>query len=171
MVWQKLLEWLNGQEPLPGYVRDYFVERSSELRLRMQAVFLEMQRRAVNMLASDIEFEEELRKEIRLNLPYMTARERTEALNTLNKTHEDRLKRLEAQMAGFDFFNTIEVSIQSLSDTKVTRDLANEVKALPSERRQHLMSMLNDIVKGMNKENEVPKLNTPDEQLNTTGSD
>jgi hypothetical protein len=152
LIWDELLNWLNSSTPLPADVRDLFVERSSELRLRMQAVFMEIQRRYLTQIAGDIEHEEELRRDIRRALPYASFKEKTEALKLLNSETEARLKRLEQQMAGFDFFNTIEVSISTMSDIRVSKELANSVKAMPSDRRAQLLSMLTDMVKNMSDE-------------------
>ena len=152
LIWEELLTWLNSNRPLPADVRDLFVERSGELRLRMQSVFMEIQRRYLTQIAGDIEFEEELRRDIRRSLPYLSFKEKAEALKALNFDTESRLKRLEQQMAGFDFFNTIEVSIQSMSDIRVSKELSNSVKAMPSDRRAQLLTMLTDMVRNMSEE-------------------
>jgi len=152
LIWEELLTWLNSSRPLPADVRDLFVERSGELRLRMQSVFMEIQRRYLTQIAGDIEFEEELRRDIRRSLPYLSFKEKAEALKALNFDTESRLKRLEQQMAGFDFFNTIEVSIQSMSDIRVSKELSNSVKAMPSDRRAQLLTMLTDMVRNMSEE-------------------
>jgi hypothetical protein len=151
-VWNELLAWTNGLiTVLPPDVKDLFVERSKELRLRMQAIFLEMQRRFILQAAADIEFEGELRRSIKMNLPYMSNKEKTDALTVLTSTSENRLKRLEAQLAGWDFFNTIEVSIQSLSEAHVPKALKEAVGGMPSEKRQQLLATLTDIVAEANK--------------------
>lgn len=147
LVWTKLLEWLNGEQDLSPEVRELFVERSVELRLRMQAIFLEIQRRFLAQVAGEAEFEDYLRRDIRDNVPFMSPKEKLEALKTLQASTEDRMKRLEAQLAGLDFFNTVQVSVQSLSDTKVSKNLASSVKAMPTAKRQQLLAMLNDMVK------------------------
>jgi hypothetical protein len=146
LVWSKLLEWLNGAGQLNPDIREAFVERLPELRLRMQAIFIEIQRKFLSQVAAEAEFEEHLRRDIRENIPYMTAKEKLEALKTLQATTEDRMKRLEAQLAGFDFFNTVQVSVQSMSDTKVAKSMTTAVTAMPPVRRQQLLAMLNDIV-------------------------
>lgn len=151
-VWNELLAWTNGLIPfLPPDVKDLFVERSKELRLRMQAIFLEMQRKFILQAASDIEFEGEIRRDIKMGLPYMTYKEKVDALNALVSTSENRLKRLEAQLAGWDFFNTIEVSIQSLSEANVPKALKEAVGSMPSEKRQQLLATVTDIVREANK--------------------
>lgn len=147
LVWSKLLEWLNGEPNLPQEVRELFIDRSTELRLRMQAIFIEIQRRFLATVAAETEFEDTLRRDIRANIPYMSAHEKVEALRTLSSTTESRMARLEAQLAGFDFFNTIQVSVQSLTDSKIAKDLTASVKQIPSAKRQHLLAMLNEIVK------------------------
>lgn len=152
LIWGELLNWLNGSDPLPADVRDLFVERSSELRLRMQSVFMEIQRRYLTQIAGDVEFEEELRRELRRSLPYLSPREKTDVLKTLNFDTEARLKRIEQQMAGFDFFNTIEVSVSTMSDIRVSKELSDSVKAMPSDRRAQLLTMLTDMVKNMSEE-------------------
>lgn len=163
-VWTELLAWTEGLIPvLPPDVKDLFVERSKELRLRMQAIFLEMQRRFIIQAASDIEFEGEIRRNIKMGLPYMSNKEKVDALNALVSTSENRLKRLEAQLAGWDFFNTIEVSIQSLSEANVPKALKEAVGSMPSEKRQQLLATLTDIVKEANK-----KEQGIDEQPNIT---
>ena len=146
LVWTKLLEWLNGTTPLSAEIREAFVERIPELRLRMQAIFIEIQRRFLSQVAAESEFEEYLRRNIRADLPFMSSKEKLEALKTLQASTEDRMKRLEAQLAGFDFFNTIQVSVQSMSDTKVAKSMTTAVTAMPPVRRQQLLAMLNEIV-------------------------
>lgn len=158
LVWGALLDWMNGGRISPE-ARAQFIERSSELRLRMQAVMMEIQRRFLSQVANESEFEDVLRRSIREDLPYMTAKEKLEALKILQSSTEDRMKRLEAQLAGFDFFNTIQASIQSMSDTKVNKSLATAVTAMPTARRQQLLTMLNDI---------VANAGQPTEQLGTT---
>lgn len=149
LVWSKLLEWLNGSASLPPNVREAFVERIPELRLRMQAIFVEIQRKFLSQVAAEAEFEETLRRDIRENIPYMSSKEKTEALKALQSSTEDRMKRLEAQLAGFDFFNTIQVAVHSMSDTKVSKDVATSVHAMPTARRQALLATLQDIVKNV----------------------
>jgi hypothetical protein len=152
LVWSNLLEWLNSNQSLPPDIKELFVERSTELRLRFQALFIEIQRRFLNQVAAEAEFEDYLRRDIRENVPYMNPKEKLEALKTLTDTTENRMKRLEAQLAGFDFFNTVQVSVQSMSDTKVRKDLTASVKAMPTAKRQQLLSMLNDMVKNVEPE-------------------
>jgi hypothetical protein len=147
IIWSKLLEWLNGGKDISPEIRDLFVENSTELRLRMQAVYMEIQRKFLNQVAAEAEFEDYLRRDIRENIPYMSGKEKLEALKTLQSTTDMRMQRLEAQLAGFDFFNTIQVSVQSMSDTKVHKDLAASVKSIPSARRQQLLAVLTDMVK------------------------
>jgi hypothetical protein len=158
MVWHELLAWVNGSSSLSAHVKELFVERSKELRLRMQAVFLEMQRKFILQAASDIEFEGEIRRSIKAGLPYMSYKEKTDALNVLVSTGENRFKRLESQLAGWDFFNTIEVSMQSLSEANIPRVIKAAVGAMPSEKRQQLLATLTDIVKEADKKetNEQP---------------
>lgn len=158
LVWRELLAWVNGTPSLPAHVKDLFVERSKELRLRMQAIFLEMQRRFILQAASDIEFESEIRNSIKTGLPYMSYKEKIDALNVLVSTGENRLKRLESQLAGWDFFNTIEVSIQSLSEANVPKAVKEAVNAMPSEKRQQLLATLTDIIKEASKKD----INEPD---------
>jgi hypothetical protein len=149
LVWSNLLEWLNSNQALPPDIKELFVERSTELRLRFQALFIEIQRRFLNQVAAEAEFEEHLRRDIRENVPFMSSKEKLEALKTLQDTTENRMKRLEAQLAGFDFFNTVQVSVQAMSDTKVRKDLTASVKAMPTAKRQQLLAMLNDMVKNV----------------------
>ena len=147
LVWQKLLEWLNGGEDITPEMRDFFIDRSHELRLRFQSAFIEIQRNFLNQVSAESYFEDTLRRSIREDLPFMTSKEKLEALKILQTSTDARMDRLESQMAGFDFFNTIQVSVQSMTDTKVSKDLATSVKQIPSARRQHLLVMLNEMVK------------------------
>lgn len=150
MVWEALLKWLNGQADLPPHIKEIFVERSSELRLRMQAIFVEIQRKFLSQVASDAEFEDHLRRTIREDIPYMSGKEKLEALKVMTDSTEDRLKRLEAQLAGFDFFKTIETGVQSLSEAKITKSMKTIVQGMPSDKRQQLLAMLNTMVKEIN---------------------
>lgn len=161
-IWTKLLEWLNGTSDITPEVRDLFVEKSTELRLRMQAVFIEIQRKFLNQVAAEAEFEDHLRRDIRENLPFMSSKEKLEALKTLNSSTDVRMQRLESQLAGFDFFNTIQVSVQSMSDTKVSKDLAASVKQIPSARRQALLVTLNTMLKQLEEPLQAVVEETPD---------
>jgi len=155
IIWEELLGWLNGQDALPVEVKDLFIERSHELRLKFQAVFIEIQRKVLHEVALDVDFQSEIRRSIRRSLPYLDAKEKNDALKTLQTTSEDHLKRLEAQMAGFDFFTTVEGAIQGLSDVTVSKSLKNAVKALPSDRRQKLLETISSIVEDINQEIEI----------------
>jgi hypothetical protein len=170
LIWSKLIEWLNGEnKAITPEIREFFIDHSIELRLRMQAVFIEVQRRFLNQVAAEAEFEDHLRRDIRSDLPYMSSKEKLEALKTLQSTTDVRMSRLESQLAGFDFFNTIQVSVQSMTDTKVSKDLAASVKRIPSARRQNLLAMLNEMVK---KIEEPPPLEaTTVEVINDTTTD
>ena len=170
LVWEKLLEWLNGDEEITPQIREFFIDRSTELRLRFQAIFIEVQRRFLNQVAAETEFEDYLRRDIRQNLPYMNAKEKIEALKALTSTTDTRMTRLESQLAGFDFFNTIQVSVQSLTDTKVSKDLAASVKQIPSARRQHLLTMLNEIVKKIEEPLQVVEEVLPDKTIHDAKS-
>ena len=164
-IWTKLLEWLNGGDDITPEVRELFVEKSTELRLRMQAVFMELQRQFLNQVAAESAFEDHLRRDIRANLPYMSAKEKLDALKILQASTDVRMQRLESQLAGFDFFNTIQVSVQSMTDTKVSKDLAQSVKQIPSARRQALLVTLNSMLKQLEEPLQAVVEETPDTKI------
>jgi acyl-CoA reductase-like NAD-dependent aldehyde dehydrogenase len=112
----------------------------------MQAIVVEIQKKYITLIAEDAQFEEYMRSQIRENFPYMTSKERIEAMRAFSAIGEDRWKRLETQMAGFDFFTNVEQAIQTLSEAKVAKDIKEQVKALPAKNRARLVRLLDSIV-------------------------
>ena len=149
IAWEGLLDWLDSDEQLDPAVRAAFIARAKELRTRMQGVFVEIQRRILRYAAYDVAFEEEFRREMRENLPFMDASERALTLRALHDTTEDSLKRLVEQLAGLDLFNSVEMSFQTLTDTKSTPALIDFAQKLPANRRQVLLNMLQTLQKAI----------------------
>ncbi len=141
-----LLAWLRENNPLSPVAKESFVDNNRELRLKMQAIVVEIQKKYISLIAEDVQFEEFMRADIRERFPYMTNKERIEASRALHAVAEDRWKRLETQMAGFDFFTNVEQAIQTLSEAKVSKDIKEQVKALPAKNRAKLVRLLDSIV-------------------------
>lgn len=144
-LWASLLEWINSNEELPPQMKTEFIKKVSLLRIKAQSLFVEIQKRILTEVALDIEFESEFRREMRRNLPYMTALERTATLRTLADTNEDRLARLERQMAGFDLFSNIEFAVQTMSDTQVPFSISEKVKQLTPVKRRNILNIINEM--------------------------
>jgi hypothetical protein len=140
-----LYEWVDSDHKLDPVVKEALIGRTSQLRLKIQTVFAEVQKKIVKELLIDVEFEAELRREMRLNLPYMSALERINTLKALEGTYRDRLERLERQMAGFDLFSNIEFALQALTEMKVPLDLAEKVKELTPAKRRNLLNIIDDL--------------------------
>lgn len=141
-----LLAWLRENNALSPVAKEAFVDNNRELRLKMQAIVVEIQKKYITLIAEDAQFEEYMRSQIRENFPYMTSKERIEAMRAFSAIGEDRWKRLETQMAGFDFFTNVEQAIQTLSEAKVAKDIKEQVKALPAKNRARLVRLLDSIV-------------------------
>jgi len=146
LVWEKLLEWLNSQDTLDPSIKQYFIERSEDLRIKMQAIYVEMQRKSITAIASDVEFENEMRRMLKQNYPFMTTNQQMNALKTFAESNEKKLKRLEAQLYGFDIFETVQKTIQSVSEFKVQKEVYNSVKQMPSDKRQKMLGILTSII-------------------------
>lgn len=146
LVWDKLLEWLNNQDTLDPSVKHYFVERAEDLRTKMQAIYLEMQRKNLTAITEDVHFEGEMRRMLKQNYPYMTANQQMNALKVFADANEKKLKRLEAQLYGFDIFETVQKSVESVSEIKVKKELYNTVKQMSSDKRQKMLNVLTSVV-------------------------
>jgi len=144
LIWQNIISWLNSQSDLPESVRNIIAKRAEQLRLKMQVLFMELQRKHIHDLAMDVEFEAELRRELRKSYPFLDAREKAETLKTLISTNEDRLKRLENQLQGFDLFSNVAYAIQTMSNPVPTA-LSDKVKQLSPLKRQQLLQVIDEI--------------------------
>lgn len=155
LVWQGLLEWLNSQEPLNPDIKQFFIERAEDLRVKMQAIYLEIQRKNLTNVAADIDFERELKSHIRQNMPFMTANQLLNAAKVISDVNFEKLKRIEAQSAGFDIFDTVQNLVRSVSEIKVEKDIVKAVNEMPSDKRQMMLTTLMSIVKQLNKSDDI----------------
>ena len=155
-LWEGLLDWLTSDDAISPEIRELFLERAKDLRLKMQTVFIEIQKKFLNEMILDAELEGSMRRQLRREYPYMSALDKKNTLQVLQATLEARILRLEAQLAGFDFFNNIETAITTLDTTKISVEISDNVRALPSNRRQALLTVLTNIVTEINKDDTEP---------------
>lgn len=153
---EAVLEWVDSEGSLDPVAKEALVARTGQLRLKMQTLFLEVQKRFMIDLMIDSEFEGEIRRQMRLDIPYMDATERANTLKALVSTYDTRLERLERQMAGFDLFSNVQFALQSLSEIKVPTDLAAKVKELTPAKRRNLLNIIDDIKSEIKKVEENP---------------
>jgi hypothetical protein len=149
-IWNSILGWLNSQSDLSEEVRDLIAKRADQLRLKIQVIFMEMQKRHVTDIALDVQFESELRRDIRNSFPFLNSKEKAEILKVITSTNEDRIKRLENQVQGFDLFANIEYAIQTLSQP-IPSALSERVKKLTPLKRQQLLTVLDDFSQQLKK--------------------
>lgn len=160
---QALLEWVDSDEKLDPVVKEAIVQRADQLRLKFQTIFVEYQKHVMKELLFDVEAESELRREMRLEIPYMTATEKANALKAMTSTQEDKLERLERQMAGWDLFSNTQFSLQSSSESRVPLAYVEKVKDLTPAKRRQLLNIIEDI-----KEEVVRIEKAKDEQPSST---
>lgn len=152
IIWSNLLNWLTSSDALPKEVKNHFIEHAQDLRLKIQAIVLQMQVKSLHQVAMDVDFEEEVRRDIRNNLPFMSPSEKVEALRAINGTNKDKLDRIKEQVGGLDYAQTITTSIQTLSDIKISSELIDQIKQIEVPRRRQLLATLTSIVDEVSKE-------------------
>src|SRR5206468_3733981 len=108
--------------------RQLFVSHASELRLRMQALLIEKQRRHMADMLVDAQMEGTLRASLRRSWPYMDAFERTTALKALVNTSEQHRVPLETQLGGMDLFSSVEYDVLTMSDAKPLPEVTDKIK-------------------------------------------
>lgn len=154
IIQEKLLEWLDSDATLPPEARDALIFRLKDVRIKIQAIVLEIHRKKLQSLAIDVDFEDTIRRDIRTHLPYLEPKDKITALKALVDTNHASLMELKEQVAGFDFPEVIAQHIENLSDTDVAKGVIKQVKALPEDRRQKIMDemkkiVLNDPIEGV----------------------
>jgi hypothetical protein len=142
---EALFDWIDSDQKLDPTAKEALIARGDQLRLKFQTLFIEFQKHTMRELLIDAEAEAELRREMRLNIPFMDATERANTLKALASTYEDRLERLERQMAGWDLFSNSIFALQSSSETRVPLEMSEKVKALTPARRRQLLNIIEDI--------------------------
>lgn len=140
-----LFEWLDSGDRLDPVVREELVARSAQLRLKIQTIFLEIQKKIIKELYIDVEAETELRREMRLSIPYMDPGERAITLKAMVSSYDSRLERLERQLAGWDLMSNVEFALQSLSETRVPTTLTDKVRELTPAKRRNLLNIIDDL--------------------------
>lgn len=142
---ETLLEWADSDNTIDPVAKEAIIARMGQLRLKLQTMFLEVQKRMMIDLMIDSEFEGEIRRQMRLDIPFMDATERANTLKALISTYDTKLERLERQMAGFDLFSNVEFALRSLSEVRVPTDLAAKVKELTPAKRRNLLNIIEDL--------------------------
>lgn len=154
LLWDGVLDWVSNAEDLNPAVKDELLRNLDNLRLKINTILVEIQRRELQEVALDVQFEGEIRRDIRKNFLYMTPIERVQTLKALKAVNEETLMRLERQMAGFDLFANTEQAIQTLSETKLPDNVVEAVAAMPPPRRRNLLTVINQIKAAAEKEEE-----------------
>lgn len=152
VLWDGVMDWVSNAEDLNPLVKDELLRRLADFKLKVNTIVVELQRRQLEEVALDVQFESDIRREIRKNFIYMTPTERAQTLKTLKATNEETLMRLERQMAGFDLFANTEQAIQTLSDTKLPENIVETVQAMAPARRRNLLTVINQIKAAAEKE-------------------
>lgn len=150
VIEEHLVSWLNSSEALDPRIKKQILERLSGLRTKFQVLMVEVQKKIFRNFVLDLETEEMTRQYLRTQMPFMSNKERLEVLKTVSAINEDRLKRLETQLTGFDFLNTTFTALDTLSEIKASEDIISEVKKLEPSRRAKLLLAANEIIKEIN---------------------
>ena len=149
-IWSSILSWLNNQTDLPEFIRDLIAKRAEQLRLKIQVLVMELQRKHINDIALDVQFESELKREMRKSFPFLNPKEQADLLTVISSTNESRLKRLESQLGGFDLFSNIEFAVQTLSQP-IPSTLQKQVKKMSPVKRQQLLSIIEELKSNIKK--------------------
>ena len=147
---EHLLSWINSSEALDPKIKKQILSRLSGLRVKFQVLMIELQKKIFKDFVLDIETEETTRQYLRSQIPYMSNKERMDTMRGLAAVNEDRMKRLETQLTGWDFVNTTAMSLETLSEVRASEELVDEVKKLAPERRARLLLTANEIIKEIN---------------------
>lgn len=147
---EQLLSWINSSEALNPRIKKQILSRLPGLRVKFQVLMIELQKKIFKDFVLDIETEESTRQYLRSQIPYMSNKERLETVRGLASVNEDRMKRLETQLTGWDFVNTTAMSLETLSEVRASEELVDEVKKLAPERRARLLLTANEIIKEIN---------------------
>lgn len=149
IIMESIIEWIDSSKPLDPKLRQEMLDRMKSLRLKFQVAMIEIEKRMFKEFALDVEMESEFRAELKRSFPYLTAFDQRDTLKLLSSMNEERLKRLETQMTGWDFISTIENGLDSLTETKVPGEIKEEVKKMSPNKRAKLMTAVQEIVKGV----------------------
>lgn len=141
VIWRALVDWVDDS-PLPEDIRKEFADRAKFLRLRMQALVLEIQKRAVLNVAVDMDAEADLRLQMRNSIPYMTPLERVQTLRSLADTRNKYIEEISLQVAGWDMFDAIEFSMETMSDIRASGVIVGKLKKMEPEKRQKILDTL-----------------------------
>lgn len=147
---EQLLSWLNSSEALNPQIKNELLARLTGLRTKFQVIMVEAQKKIFRNFILDLETEEVTREYLRAQIPFMSNKERTDFLKTIEAINADKMSRLETQLTGFDFLNTTAMSLSTLSELKTSEDIVNEVKKLEPQRRAKLLIAANEIIKEIN---------------------
>jgi hypothetical protein len=81
--------------------------------------------------------------------------EKAQTLKTLTSTNEERLIRLERQMAGFDLFSNVEYAVQTLAESKLPESVVEQVASLPTDRRRNLQTAMIQMLAAIEREDKA----------------
>lgn len=161
---ESTLSWINENRELNPLIKDELLRRLEQYKLKMSAVILEVQRKYVNEVLADVEWEIEARRALRRNFFFLEPAEQIQMFRMLSTVDEDRMIRLERQLAGFDLPSNVEFSIQSLTETKLPETITEKVKELSPARRRNLQNVMNQMLKSIEeKEKEEQIIENEDE--------
>lgn len=161
---ESTLSWINESKGLDPLIKDELLKRLEQYKLKMSAAVLELQRKYVNEMIADVEWEGEARRALRRNFFFLEPSEQVSLFKMLSNVSDERLTRLERQLAGFDIPSNVEFSIQTLSETKLPETVTEKVKELSPARRRNLQNVMNQMLKSIEeKEREESNIETNDE--------
>lgn len=152
---ESTLSWINEARDLDPLMKDELLRRLEQYKLKMSTMVLELQRKYMNEILTDVEWEVEARRTLRRNFFYLEPSEQNQMFKMLSTISDERLTRLERQLAGFDLPSNVEFSIQTLAETKLPESVTEKVKDLSPARRRNLQNVMNQMLKSIEeKENE-----------------
>jgi hypothetical protein len=146
---ESITSWLNEAQELDPLFKDELLKRLDKYKLKVSTIVLELQRKYLNEMMNDIEWEVEARRTLRRNFFFMEPSEQNQMFKMLSTISEERLTRLERQMAGFDLPANVEFSIQTLAETKLPTEVVDKVKDLSPARRRNLSNVMSQMIKSI----------------------
>jgi len=152
---ESTLSWINESRELNPLIKEELLRRLEQYKLKMSTAVLELQRKYMHEILTDVEWEVEARRTLRRNFFFLEPAEQNQMFKMLSTISDERLTRLERQLAGFDLPSNVEFSIQTLAETKLPESVTEKVKDLSPARRRNLQNVMNQMLKSIEeKDNE-----------------
>lgn len=157
-LFESTLSWINEAKDLNPLVKDELLRRLEQYKLKMSAAVLDLQRKYVHEILVDVEWEVEARRTLRRNFFFLEPAEQNQMFKMLSTISDERLTRLERQLAGFDLPSNVEFSIQTLAETKLPESVTEKVKELSPARRRNLQNVMNQMLKSIEEKDKEDKI-------------